>query len=69
MGALELRGPQASRLRRHGQEGAPAESHPFDGIDTSLTGIPALAGLPAGSLADELEAARGSYRREVGGVE
>lgn len=59
MGAVELKGPQSSALRltRNLTEGAGrAETDLFDGIDTSVTGIAAIAGLPQGALAAELAA-------------
>jgi LmbE family N-acetylglucosaminyl deacetylase len=58
MGGLELRGPSASGLRlieSRVQSSTPERSI-FDGIDTSVAGLAALAGLPAGSLRAELAA-------------
>jgi LmbE family N-acetylglucosaminyl deacetylase len=56
MGVPELKGPQASALRLVESlvAATPTESSVFDGLDTSIPGIAALAGLPAGSLASEL---------------
>jgi LmbE family N-acetylglucosaminyl deacetylase len=58
MGGLELRGPSASGLRL--VESRVASSAPersiFDGLDTSVTGLAELAGLPAGALRAELGA-------------
>jgi LmbE family N-acetylglucosaminyl deacetylase len=72
MGVVEARGPKASNLilvtdltdtakakpaGTAGMAGAPpADAGVFEGIDTSVTGLAALAGLPAGSLAAELTA-------------
>jgi LmbE family N-acetylglucosaminyl deacetylase len=57
MGSIEPLGPASSGL--HFIEGIVAaganEKSIFDGLDTSITGLGALAGLPAGSLASQLE--------------
>jgi LmbE family N-acetylglucosaminyl deacetylase len=57
MGGIELLGPQRSALRlvnnRAGGTGS-NETSLFDGIDTSVPGLAALAGLPAGALQAEL---------------
>jgi LmbE family N-acetylglucosaminyl deacetylase len=55
MGVIETRGPQRSGLIRLD---APhmIERSVFDGIDTSILGLAALAGLPEGALASELQA-------------
>ena len=59
MGGIELLGPQRSALRlvnnRAGGAGT-NETSLFDGIDTSVPGLAALAGLPAGALQAELAA-------------
>jgi LmbE family N-acetylglucosaminyl deacetylase len=60
MGMLELMGNQVSGLRL--LDGAPSgasgpETSVFDGLDTTLTGIPSLAGLPQGALGNELSSA------------
>lgn len=59
MGSIELIGPQSSVLRLaqnlSGGSGG-SETSLFDGMDTSVTGLAALVGLPAGSLATELAA-------------
>ena len=67
MGSLELRGPSASGLRLvEGAGGAAAaESSIFDGIDTTVPGLAALAGLPAGALSAELQAIAGHARRAL----
>ena len=59
MGAIELMGPQRSLLRLVANDtGAPGtgETSLFAGIDTSVPGLAALAGLPDGSLREELAA-------------
>jgi hypothetical protein len=55
MGVIETRGPQQSGLIRLDAPGA-NERDLFEGIDTSVRGIAALAGLPQGALASELQA-------------
>jgi LmbE family N-acetylglucosaminyl deacetylase len=57
MGTIERRGPQTSGLRLvsgPSRTDGRAEQSVFDGLDTSLTGLPALAGLPAGALDQSL---------------
>ncbi len=59
MGSIELMGPQSSGLRL--LQPAPAaaaktETNLFDGLDTSITGLAAVAGLPQGALGAELTA-------------
>jgi len=58
MGGLELRGPAASglRLMERLTPSSETERSIFDGIDTTVPGLAALAGLPAGSLQTELAA-------------
>jgi len=59
MGAIELMGPQRSLLRlvtNHTSAPGSNETSLFEGIDTSVPGLAALAGLPAGSLTAELSA-------------
>jgi len=59
MGSIELLGPQSSSLRliQNLSGGAGVnETSVFDGLDTSITGLAAVAGLPTGSLAAELAA-------------
>jgi len=57
MGSLELLGPSTSGLRLlEGRVSAAAtEMSIFDGLDTSVPGLAALAGLPAGMLAADLQ--------------
>lgn len=58
MGMVELRGPHASGVRllkSHVAQPA-TESHLFDGLDVSIPGLAALAGLPAGALQAPLAA-------------
>lgn len=58
MGVPESRGPQQSALILLDSvvKAAVPETSVFDGLDTSLPGLAALAGLPAGALATELTA-------------
>jgi LmbE family N-acetylglucosaminyl deacetylase len=58
MGGIEPLGPSASGLRlMESSVPAPAkETSVFDGIDTSIPGLAALMGLPAGTLSAELNA-------------
>jgi LmbE family N-acetylglucosaminyl deacetylase len=65
MGAPELRGPQASALRllESGVATGPTETSVFSGIDTSIAGIAALAGMPAGTLSAELAAVDAAVKR------
>ena len=52
----EIRGPLASGLVLLDSKGAinPSETSAFDGIDVSLPGVAALAGLPEGDLKQEI---------------
>jgi LmbE family N-acetylglucosaminyl deacetylase len=59
MGSIELMGPQSLSLRlTQNLSRGPGQNETslFDGLDTSITGLAAVAGLPAGSLAAELAA-------------
>jgi len=59
MGVIELMGPQQSALRLvhdHTSAGGANETSLFAGIDTSVPGLAALAGLPRGALQAELAA-------------
>ncbi|MEO5822438.1 MAG: PIG-L family deacetylase [Vicinamibacteraceae bacterium] len=59
MGVVEARGVKTSNLRLVANLTTTPiadERTVFDGLDTSLTGLAALAGLPAGALAAELKA-------------
>lgn len=62
MGVIEIKGPQQSMLRlvEPGVRPPREETSLFDGLDTSLAGLPALAGLPPGSLAGEMDAVAGA---------
>ncbi|MCC7126222.1 MAG: PIG-L family deacetylase, partial [Acidobacteria bacterium] len=65
MGSIELMGPQRSALRlTTNRTGAPGtkETSLFDGIDTSVTALASLAGLPSGSLSAELAAMQAAAR-------
>jgi LmbE family N-acetylglucosaminyl deacetylase len=67
MGAIELLGPQRSLLRlvtNHTSAPGTNETGLFAGIDTSVTGLAALAGLPEGALKAEL-AAMGAAAKEA----
>lgn len=59
MGVIEGRGAKTSNLRlvadKTGRAAGAAETSVFDGIDTSLRGLPALTGLPGATLAPHLE--------------
>jgi LmbE family N-acetylglucosaminyl deacetylase len=62
MGALELRGPQATAYRL--VEGMPFTGDGmFGGIDTSLVGIASLAGLPEGVITAELAQIQSAVER------
>lgn len=67
MGTIEMRGPQISPLVRleSPASGGAREDSIFDGIDTSVTGLATLAGLPAGALAGELAGMAAAARRAV----
>ncbi len=57
MGVIEVRGPKTSNMRlavNRTTSVAASETGIFDGIDTSLGSLAALAGLPPGALAAEL---------------
>ena len=66
MGMIELLGPQSSSLRLvqdlsprpQGRKtaGSQIEASLFEGLDTSIPGLAAVAGLPSGSLSTELAA-------------
>jgi LmbE family N-acetylglucosaminyl deacetylase len=58
MGTIEMKGPQASgmRLVESAVEASTPEASVFSGIDVSIPGLATLAGLPAGTLRDELAA-------------
>ena len=60
MGTLELRGKQTSgmRLVESNVEKIAVEKDVFDGIDTSIRGIPKLVGLTDGDIDDELKDAQ-----------
>jgi LmbE family N-acetylglucosaminyl deacetylase len=67
MGTIERRGPSRSLLRSIERPGGgrPANDAIFAGLDTSITGIAALAGLPAGALQAELTAVADAARRAL----
>jgi hypothetical protein len=71
MGMLELRGAQNSGVRlleslvRTGE----TERSVFDGIDTSITGIAKLAGVPGDAIGDELSDAQKAATRALASYE
>ncbi len=68
MGMLELRGPQSSGLRlieSNVNKAAAGETHIFDGIDTSLTGIARTAGISAGVIDEALGRAQSAAERAL----
>lgn len=73
MGTIETRGPVASTLRLVDSLSGPsmlgAQAGPerslFDGIDTTVPGLAALAGLPQGALRSELQAMDAAARAAV----
>jgi len=67
MGVPQLMGPQASGLKllETVVPRVEKESGVFDGIDTTLNGLPALAGLPAGALRVEMAAAQAAVARAL----
>ena len=64
MGMLETKGPNQSGLIRLDAPDR-KEATIFEGIDTSITGIATLAGLPEGSLAGELQAVAAAGARAL----
>jgi LmbE family N-acetylglucosaminyl deacetylase len=64
MGMLETKGPNHSGLIRLDAPGTREETV-FDGIDTTVPGIAALAGLPNGALASELQAVAAHAKRAL----
>jgi LmbE family N-acetylglucosaminyl deacetylase len=68
MGVIETKGPQQSALVRLDAPGG-KETSIFEGIDTSVTGLAALAGLPDGALRVELQAAAAAARRALDNFE
>ncbi|MEQ1898829.1 MAG: PIG-L family deacetylase [Vicinamibacterales bacterium] len=75
MGGIEVRGPLTTGLKllqsltSARAPGAASEAAPetgvFDGIDTSLTGLANVSGLPAGTLQSELAALSAAARRAL----
>jgi LmbE family N-acetylglucosaminyl deacetylase len=67
MGGIEPLGPSASGLVRVESRvpAASTEASIFDGLDTSLSGLAALMGLPAGTLADELKVVDSTAREAL----
>lgn len=67
MGGIELRGPAASGLRlvESLTSADGVEDSIFDGIDTTVLGLAALAGLPPGSLQAELRAMSDAASRAI----
>lgn len=71
MGTIEPRGPQASGLRliESVVPGDTAERSVFDGIDVTVPGLAALAGLPEGTLRAELAAIDSAARKALADYE
>lgn len=67
MGSIEPLGPAQSGLRLlQTLVQAPAKEHSiFDGLDTTVPGLAALAGLPAGTIQHELEAMDAAARKAL----
>jgi LmbE family N-acetylglucosaminyl deacetylase len=67
MGGIEPLGPTASGLLlvESRVPVPPSEISIFDGLDTSIPGLPALMGLSAGALADELSAIDSAAREAL----
>ena len=66
-GAIEPLGPASSALHLNASLVAGRESSLFDGIDTRLTGIAGIAGLPEGALRPELQAIDAPTRQAIDG--
>jgi LmbE family N-acetylglucosaminyl deacetylase len=67
MGMLELRGPRSTSLRlveAHVSTPMP-ESNVFDGIDTSLRGLPGLVGVPEGFIDASLNRAQAAAKKAL----
>jgi len=71
MGMLELRGAQNSgvRLLESLVKTGETERSVFDGIDTSITGIARLAGVPGDAIGDELSDAQKAATRALASYE
>jgi LmbE family N-acetylglucosaminyl deacetylase len=67
MGGIEPLGPSASGLHLIESQvpGGAKETSVFDGLDTSIPGLSAVMGLPAGTLAAELKAIDGAAREAL----
>jgi LmbE family N-acetylglucosaminyl deacetylase len=67
MGGIEVRGPLTTGLNLliTLMPQSPNETGVFDGLDTSLTGIGKISGLPAGTLQTELAAASAAAHRSL----
>jgi LmbE family N-acetylglucosaminyl deacetylase len=67
MGGIEPLGPSASGLHliESRVPGGAKETSVFDGLDTSIPGLAAVMGLPAGTLATELTAIDGAAREAL----
>jgi LmbE family N-acetylglucosaminyl deacetylase len=66
-GTIEPLGPASSALHLNASLVAGRESSLFDGIDTRLTGIAGIAGLPEGALRSELQAIDAASRQAIDG--
>jgi hypothetical protein len=67
MGTIEMKGPQTSgmRLVESVVQTSTPETSVFSGIDVSIPGLAALAGLPAGALRAELAAMDGAAKQAL----
>jgi LmbE family N-acetylglucosaminyl deacetylase len=67
MGTIEARGPAASTVTLVDSmvQGPKPEKSIFDGIDVTVPGLAALAGLPAGALRAELQAMDASAKKAL----
>jgi LmbE family N-acetylglucosaminyl deacetylase len=71
MGTLELRGPHSSEYRlleSHVSTPMP-EASIFDGMDTSLRGLPGLIGLPEGLIDEALSRAQAAAEKALDGLD
>jgi len=66
-GTIEPLGPASAALHLNASLVAGRESSLLDGIDTRLTGIAGVAGMPEGALRSELQAIDAATRRAIDG--
>jgi LmbE family N-acetylglucosaminyl deacetylase len=66
MGSIEPLGPSTSGLRFvEGVQAQGQERSIFDGLDVTVPGLASLAGLPAGTLAEQLQAIDGAAKKAL----